>query len=74
MHGHGGLVKRGKCEFPTNAGLVPVTPNEKNAGWAMSPDQPCVPGMYAENFEELEDKTDMTFQIHTVPTLALRDS
>ncbi|KAF7131296.1 hypothetical protein CNMCM5793_004410 [Aspergillus hiratsukae] len=41
------LEKRGgKCEFPTDAGLVPVTPNMQNAGWAMSPDQPCLPGNY----------------------------
>ena len=41
------LQKRSKqCQFPTDAGLVSVTPNEENAGWAMSPDQPCKPGMY----------------------------
>ena len=40
-------VKRsGQCQFPTDAGLVPVTPNAQNAGWAMSPDQPCTPGNY----------------------------
>src|SRR5438128_349878 len=31
-----------QCRFPDDAGLVAVTPHEKNAGWAMSPDQPCV--------------------------------
>ena len=36
----------GKCQFPTDAGLVAVTPDAKNAGWAMSPDQPCLPGNY----------------------------
>src|SRR4051794_39385425 len=36
----------GQCQFPTNAGLVPVTPGSQNAGWAMSPDQPCLPGNY----------------------------
>ncbi|KAF3491224.1 uncharacterized protein GIQ15_00741 [Arthroderma uncinatum] len=36
----------GQCQFPTDAGLVSVTPNEQNAGWAMSPDQPCKPGSY----------------------------
>ena len=41
-----GLEKRGSCEFPTNAGLVAVTPGSSNAGWAMSPDQPCTPGNY----------------------------
>ncbi|KAH3363953.1 hypothetical protein KXW94_005993 [Aspergillus fumigatus] len=41
------LEKRGgKCQFPTDAGLVAVTPNMKNAGWAMSPDQACEPGNY----------------------------
>ncbi|GFF65791.1 uncharacterized protein YMR244W [Aspergillus lentulus] len=41
------LEKRGgKCQFPTDAGLVAVTPNMKNAGWAMSPDQSCEPGNY----------------------------
>jgi Beta-glucosidase (SUN family) len=36
----------GQCQFPTDAGLVAVTPQEQNAGWAMSPDQPCVPDSY----------------------------
>ncbi|KIW19470.1 hypothetical protein PV08_00042 [Exophiala spinifera] len=36
----------GQCAFPTDAGLVAVTPGEQNAGWAMSPDQPCLPGNY----------------------------
>ncbi|KAJ6137490.1 hypothetical protein N7471_003976 [Penicillium samsonianum] len=41
------LAKRsGKCEFPSDAGLVEITPHEQNAGWAMSPDQPCEPGNY----------------------------
>lgn len=34
------------CEFPIDAGLVPVTPNDANGGWAMSPDQCCEPGDY----------------------------
>ncbi|KAE8555127.1 hypothetical protein EYB25_003675 [Talaromyces marneffei] len=39
------LEKRGgQCQFPTGAGLVAVTPGSENAGWAMSPDQPCKPG------------------------------
>jgi hypothetical protein len=39
--------KRGtQCAFPTAAGLVAVTPNALNAGWAMSPDQACTPGNY----------------------------
>lgn len=41
-------VKRreGSCTFPTNVGLVPVTPNALNAGWAQAPDMPCKPGHY----------------------------
>lgn len=35
-----------KCEFPKDAGLVPVSPNDANGGWAMSPDQCCEPGNY----------------------------
>ena len=31
----------GSCQFPSDAGLVAVTPDQQNAGWAMSPDQPC---------------------------------
>ncbi|KAJ5682598.1 hypothetical protein N7462_005763 [Penicillium macrosclerotiorum] len=38
--------KSGQCQFPTDAGLVSITPNEQNAGWAMSPNQPCKPGNY----------------------------
>ncbi|KAJ5624832.1 hypothetical protein N7510_001141 [Penicillium lagena] len=41
------LVKKsGQCQFPTDAGLVAITPSEENAGWAMSPNQPCTPGSY----------------------------
>ena len=36
----------GQCAFPYDAGLVAVTPGSQNAGWAMSPDQPCKPGNY----------------------------
>lgn len=35
-----------QCRFPDDAGLVAVTPHEQNAGWAMSPDQPCLPDSY----------------------------
>lgn len=38
--------RKEKCKFPTDAGLVAVTPGSKNAGWAMSPDQPCKPDSY----------------------------
>ncbi len=41
------IEKRGgQCQFPSDAGLVAVTPGSSNAGWAMSPDQPCQPGHY----------------------------
>lgn len=40
------VEKRGTCTFPTNAGLVPVTLDDQNAGWAMSPNQPCLPETY----------------------------
>lgn len=41
------IEKRGgKCQFPSDAGLVAITPHLENAGWAMSPDQPCRPGNY----------------------------
>lgn len=41
------IEKRGgQCQFPTDAGLVSVSPGQQNAGWAMSPDQPCKPGNY----------------------------
>lgn len=41
------IQKRGvQCQFPTDAGLVAVTPGSLNAGWAMSPDQACTPGTY----------------------------
>ncbi|RMJ24564.1 SUN domain protein Adg3 [Aspergillus sp. HF37] len=36
----------GQCQFPTDAGMVEITPHKQNAGWAMSPDQPCLPGNY----------------------------
>src|SRR2546421_694459 len=36
----------GQCQFPTDDGLVAITPGSQNAGWAMSPDQPCLPGNY----------------------------
>jgi hypothetical protein len=42
------LEKRnGQCAFPFGGeDLVPVTPNAMNAGWAMSPDQRCMPGSF----------------------------
>lgn len=41
------VVKRGTCAFPTDdPNLVAVTPDQKNAGWALSPDQSCQPGHY----------------------------
>jgi len=52
LHAHasqraGGIEKRsGDCPFPTGKGLVAVTPDLQNAGWAMSPDEPCKRGHY----------------------------
>lgn len=46
LHKKANLPRSVQCPFPTNAGLVAVTPGEQNAGWAMSPDQPCLPGHY----------------------------
>ena len=40
------LAKRSQCQFPSDAGLVAVTPGEQNGGWAMSPNQPCLPNHY----------------------------
>ncbi|KAJ9272825.1 CAZyme family GH132 [Paecilomyces variotii] len=34
------------CDFPTDEGLVAVTPSEQNAGWAMAPDRPCKAGQW----------------------------
>lgn len=55
-HGHathhstreaGDVEKRGgTCAFPTDAGLVAITPSMKNGGWALSPDQECLTGSY----------------------------
>jgi hypothetical protein len=40
------VKKRGSCTFPTNAGLVPVTPGSLNAGWAQAPDMSCTRDSY----------------------------
>lgn len=42
------VEKRGTCVFPgdDDSDLVAVTPDEMNAGWAMSPDQPCEKDSY----------------------------
>ena len=42
------MIKRtGSCAFPTDdPDLVAVTPDEMNAGWAMSPNQQCTPNSY----------------------------
>ncbi|KAI5952839.1 hypothetical protein KGF54_003706 [Candida jiufengensis] len=36
----------GKCTFPKDQGLVEVAKDGANKGWAMSPDESCVPGKY----------------------------
>ena len=41
-------TRSGQCAFPYGDGMVAVTPGAANAGWAMSPDQPCTPGMYCQ--------------------------
>ncbi|GFN18738.1 hypothetical protein AtubIFM55763_007676 [Aspergillus tubingensis] len=40
------VKKSSSCQFPSGAGLIPITPHEVNGGWAMSPDQECKPGGY----------------------------
>lgn len=35
-----------KCKFPKKKDLVPVYEDGVNAGWAMSPDEACIPGKY----------------------------
>ncbi|KAI5950489.1 hypothetical protein KGF57_004304 [Candida theae] len=35
-----------KCKFPKKQGLVAVYEDGVNAGWAMSPDEACIPGKY----------------------------
>ncbi|KAL8748681.1 MAG: hypothetical protein Q9199_008107 [Rusavskia elegans] len=37
--------RTGQCQFPEDAGLVPVA-GSSNGGWAMSPDECCEPGGY----------------------------
>ncbi|KAL8734311.1 MAG: hypothetical protein Q9166_001509 [cf. Caloplaca sp. 2 TL-2023] len=37
--------RTGKCQFPEDAGLVPVA-GSSNGGWAMSPDECCEPDGY----------------------------
>lgn len=37
--------RTGQCQFPEDAGLVPVS-GSSNGGWAMSPDECCEPGGY----------------------------
>ncbi|KAK9455477.1 hypothetical protein V1511DRAFT_497847 [Dipodascopsis uninucleata] len=34
------------CAFPSDDGLVSVTPGSSNGGWAMSPDQSCTAGSW----------------------------
>ncbi|KAN0104958.1 Beta-glucosidase (SUN family) domain containing protein [Hyaloscypha variabilis] len=37
-------TRSGQCAFPNDPSMVAVTPDQQNAGWAMSPNQPCLPG------------------------------
>jgi hypothetical protein len=34
------------CAFPQTEGLVPITPNSQNGGWALSPNQECSLGSW----------------------------
>lgn len=36
----------GTCKFPSNKGLVAITEDKDNAGWAMSPDKKCTSGSF----------------------------
>lgn len=36
----------GTCDFPSDLGLVSVTSNEKNGGWALHSDTACTPGSF----------------------------
>ncbi|KAG5373426.1 hypothetical protein CJU90_1126 [Yarrowia sp. C11] len=46
-HSHHEHKKRGgQCSFPSDEGLVSVDASGMNAGWAMSPDEPCEPGKF----------------------------
>jgi hypothetical protein len=39
--------RQAQCQFPTNDNnLVPITPQQSNAGWAMGPDERCLAGQY----------------------------
>uniref|UniRef100_A0A060T760 ARAD1B17314p n=1 Tax=Blastobotrys adeninivorans TaxID=409370 RepID=A0A060T760_BLAAD len=40
------VARDNTCKFPDNEDLVKVTPDDDNAGWAMSPDQSCKPGSW----------------------------
>ncbi|KAL7628114.1 hypothetical protein AAE478_002311 [Parahypoxylon ruwenzoriense] len=37
---------KNKCQFPDDKGLIAVTPDGMNGGWAMAPDQECVSGTW----------------------------
>jgi hypothetical protein len=68
----GQVIKRGTCEFPKDAGLVAVTPDALNAGWAMSPDQPCRPYVYNLNDFSVMHFANRIIVETTAPTLVLR--
>ena len=38
--------RSGDCPFPTDAGLVAVTPDGENGGWAQAPNMPCRRGKW----------------------------
>ncbi|KAK9252376.1 hypothetical protein V1507DRAFT_391207, partial [Lipomyces tetrasporus] len=45
-HAHNHTKRSTTCLFPTNDGLVEVTPESLNAGWALSPDTACTAGSW----------------------------
>ncbi|KAK9385539.1 hypothetical protein V1515DRAFT_574084 [Lipomyces mesembrius] len=45
-HAHNHSKRSTTCSFPSNDGLVKVTPGSTNGGWALSPDTACTAGSW----------------------------
>ncbi|KAK9341460.1 hypothetical protein V1521DRAFT_420918 [Lipomyces starkeyi] len=45
-HAHNHSKRSTTCSFPSNDGLVEVTPGSTNGGWALSPDTACTAGSW----------------------------
>ncbi|KAK9374464.1 uncharacterized protein V1513DRAFT_445735 [Lipomyces chichibuensis] len=45
-HAHNHSKRSTTCSFPSNDGLVAVTPGSINGGWALSPDTACTAGSW----------------------------